>query len=312
MAAASVAIETEALTRCFGAIAAVDGVSLAVPAGVVFGLLGPNGAGKTTMIRLLLGLLRADAGRAQVLGYDVSQAGDAVRRRCGALLEHPGLYERLSALDNLDFYARVWRVPVADRGARIRELLSGAGLWDRRGERVAGWSRGMKQQLAIARALLHRPDIVFLDEPTAGLDPIATVMLRETIAALAARAGVTVFLTTHNLAEAEKVCERIAIIRQGRVVAAGDPDELRALRSGSQVRIAGRGFTPEVLAFVRRLPVVASATVSDGQLVVDLGAAGDASRVVACLAEAGAVIEEVRRARASLEDVFMELMKDPP
>ncbi|HYT04274.1 MAG TPA: ABC transporter ATP-binding protein [Gemmatimonadales bacterium] len=311
MAEAPVAIETEALTRHFGTLRALDGVSLVVPAGSVFGLLGPNGAGKTTMIRVLLGLLSADAGHAHVLGCDVAHAGDAVRRRCGALLEHSGLYERLSAVDNLEFYGRAWRLPRAEREARIRELLSRGGLWERRSERVSRWSRGMRQQLAIARALLPRPELVFLDEPTAGLDPLATVALRETIAALAARDGVTVFLTTHNLAEAERVCQRIAIIRQGRLLATGAPDDLRALRTGGQVRVAGRGFTPELLATIRRLPAVAAAALRDGQLVVDLTDPTETPRLVAQLAQGGAAIEEVHQGRATLEEVFIELMKEP-
>jgi len=311
MASTRLAINVEGLSRTFGSVRALEQVSLAVPSGIVFGLLGPNGAGKTTMIRLLLGLLAPDAGRATVLGYDVTREGDAVRRRCGALLEHPGLYERLSAADNLEFYARAWALSAAARRARIHELLSGVGLWDRRGERVAGWSRGMKQQLAIARAMLHRPELLFLDEPTAGLDALATVALRETVAALVRREGVTVFLTTHMLTEAERICQQVGIIRQANVIVSGTPDELRARGPGRGIRVAGRGFTPELLEMVRRIPSVTSATVKDGQLFVDLVDPAATPDLVARLTAGGALIEELQKDRASLEQVFIELMKDP-
>jgi ABC-2 type transport system ATP-binding protein len=174
----AIAIQTESLGRDFGAVRALDGLSLQVPAGIIFGFLGPNGAGKTTCIRLLLGLLEPSSGRAQVLGYDTrSQAGE-IRRRTGALLENPGVYERLSAEDNLELYGRIWRLPAAERRSRTKELLSHLKLWERRREAVSTWSRGMIQKLAIARALLHRPQLIFLDEPTAGLDAIAADTLR--------------------------------------------------------------------------------------------------------------------------------------
>ena len=174
-----VAIRTVGLSRRFGAVCALEGLSVDIPSGIIFGFLGPNGSGKTTTIRLLLGLLDPSAGRAEVFGYDTRTHGDAIRERCGALLEHCGLYERLSAEENLELYGRFWRMSRGSRRARVKELLTCFELWERRREIVAGWSRGMKQKLAIARALLHRPSLIFLDEPTAGLDPIAAVSLRD-------------------------------------------------------------------------------------------------------------------------------------
>ena len=164
----NIAIQCEDLTRDFATVRAVDRLALQVPAGIVFGFLGPNGSGKTTTIRLLLGLLEPTVGRAAVLGFDTRTQGAEVRARAGALLEHPGLYERLSAADNLEFYGRVWRLPPAERQARRKELLRHFDLWDRRHEVVGTWSRGMKQKLAVARTMLHRPPLIFLDEPTAG------------------------------------------------------------------------------------------------------------------------------------------------
>jgi ABC-2 type transport system ATP-binding protein len=184
-----IAIHTDDLTRDFKTVRAVDALSLDVPPGILFGFLGPNGSGKTTTIRLLLGLLEPTAGKAEVLGFDTRTRADDIRARVGALLEHPGLYERLSAEDNLEFYGRAWRLPASERGARIKELLSNVGLWERRKEPVGTWSRGMKQKLAVARALLHRPPLIFLDEPTAGLDPVAAAELRQDLAQFGGAAG---------------------------------------------------------------------------------------------------------------------------
>jgi ABC-2 type transport system ATP-binding protein len=310
MGVSEIAIHIQALTRDFGAARAVDGLSLEVPAGIVFGFLGPNGSGKTTTIRLLLGLLEPTQGRAEVLGFDTRTQADAIRQTAGALLEHSGLYERLTAEDNLEFYGRVWRLPAAERRARIQELLIHLGLWDRRKEIVKGWSRGMKQKLAVARALLHRPTLLFLDEPTAGLDPVAAAALREDLATLAAREGVTVFLTTHNLAEAEKLCARVAVIRQGRLLVVGHPDELRTRRGAAQLEIVGRGFDESVLAALRTRPEVAAVETRNGRLSIDLHGEVDTAPLIGLLVSAGAQIEEVRKGKASLEDVFLMLVAE--
>ena len=305
-----VAIRTEALTRDFDALRAVDGLSLEVPAGTVFGFLGPNGAGKTTTIRLLLGLLEPTAGRAEVLGFDTRTEADEVRLRSGALLEHTGLYERLSAEDNLEFYGRAWRLPTPERRARIKELLAHLGLWERRKERVGTWSHGMKRKLAVARTLLHRPAIVFMDEPTAGLDPVAAAALREDIATLASQEGVTVFLTTHNLAEAEKLCEQVGVIRQGKLVAVGRPDDLRAGAGTPSVEVTGSGFTDELLQRLQMQPEVASAEVQNGRLVIGLRGEAQVGPLVSLIVEAGAQVEEVRKGSTSLEEVFLTLMEE--
>ena len=182
---ADAAIRIENVTRDFGQVRAVDGLSLEVPPGIVFGFLGPNGSGKTTTINLLLGLLEPTAGQIEVLGFNTRTQAEEIRSRTGALLEHSGLYEQMSAEDNLEFYGRVWQIPAPERRARIEELLTGMGVWERRKERVVTWSRGMKQKLAMARALIHQPPLVFLDEPTAGLDVLAATALREDLATLA-------------------------------------------------------------------------------------------------------------------------------
>jgi ABC-2 type transport system ATP-binding protein len=308
------AIRMEELTRDFatdaGPIRAVDHLSLEVPAGIICGFLGPNGAGKTTTLRLLLGLLEPASGRAEVLGFDTRTQADQVRTNCGALLENSGLYEQLSAEDNLEFYGRVWHLPKAERQARIKELLSHIGLWERRNEPVGKWSRGMKQKLALARTLLHRPRLVLLDEPTAGLDVQAAVEVRQDLAGLAAREGVTVFLTTHNMAEAEKLCSQVAVIRQGGLVALGHPDELRVRAGGPRVEIFGRGFNERMLALLRARPEIAAAEARNGHLIIDLRQESATAPLVSLLVGGGAEVEEVRRGKASLEEVFLTLMEE--
>ncbi len=308
------AIVTQGLTRDFAApegktVRAVAGLDLSVPAGIVFGFLGPNGSGKTTTIRLLLGLLEPTAGQARVLGHDVRAGSAQVRASAGALLEHHGLYERLSAEDNLDFYGRIWRMPARQRRARIEELLRHLGLWERRGERAGNWSRGMKQKLAVARALLHRPPLIFLDEPTAGLDPVAAAALRDDLAGLAVSDGATVFLTTHNLAEAQRLCSLVGVIREGRLLAVGHPDELRVRAGGPRAEIVGRGFTDDLIAALQRRPDVAAVTVENGHLTIDLCGDAPLAPIVRATVEAGADVEEVRRGTATLEEAFLALVE---
>jgi ABC-2 type transport system ATP-binding protein len=304
------AVRMENLRREFGPVKALDGISLEVPAGIIYGFLGPNGAGKTTTINVLLGLLEPTEGQAEVLGFNTSTQGDEVRARTGALLEHTGLYEQLSAEDNLEFYGRVWRMPAAERRARIEELLSHMGVWERRKDRVGKWSKGMKKKLALARAMLHRPELIFLDEPTAGLDVVAAATVRDDLAALAAREGVTVFLTTHNMAEAERLCGQVAVIREGRLVAVGAPDELRARSGGPRVEIFGRGFNDRALEMLRARPEVAAAEVENRHLLIDLGTEMDVAPLITLLVSAGVQVEEVRRGKASLEEVFLTLMEE--
>lgn len=302
------AIRTQYLTRDFGPVRAVNHLDLEVPSGTVFGFLGPNGSGKTTTIRLLLGLLEPTEGRAEVLGLDTRTQAEKIRAGCGALLEYSGLYERLSAEDNLEFYGRVWRMSAAERKDRIKELLTTMGLYERRKEIVLEWSRGMKQKLAIARAMLHRPALIFLDEPTASLDPLAAVALREDLAALAGREGVTIFLTTHNLSEAEKLCQQVGVIRQGKLLAVGPLDKLQAQAGGSRVEILGRGFGPELLEQVRGRPEVRSLHAQNGNLSIELSGPVEVAPLVRLLITGGAEVEEVRKDKANLEEMFLTLI----
>ncbi len=310
MAIPEFVIHTENLRRTFGPIAAVDGLSLDVPAGIVFGFLGPNGAGKTTTIHLLLGLLEPTQGRAQVWGFDTRTHANDIRQRCGALLEHSGLYERLSAEDNLELYGRINGLPAPERKARAKELLTHLELWDRRKEKVSAWSRGMKQKLAIARVLFHRPSLVFLDEPTAGLDPVAAAALHEDLTRLVDREGVTIFLNTHNLAEAEKLCSQVGVIRKGKLLALGHPKELSLRRGGQQVEIAGRDFNAQTLAFLQARPEVQRVDLQGDRLKVDLRGESRVGPLITLIVQSGAEVEDISRAGASLEDLFLTLVRE--
>jgi ABC-2 type transport system ATP-binding protein len=304
-------IHIENLTRDFESVRAVDNISIDIPAGIVFGFLGPNGSGKTTTIRLLLGLLEPTQGQATVLGFDTRTQGDEIRTRTGSLLEHSGLYERLSAEENLEYFGRIYRLSQADRQARIKELLTNLELWDRRKEPLREWSRGMKQKIAVARAMLHHPQLIFLDEPTAGFDPIAAAALRDDLAALVAREGITVFLTTHNLAEAEKLCTEVGVIREGQLLAVGSPDQLRARAGGPQAEIIGHGFTAELVAQLRSRSEVANIAQHNDHLTIDLKPGiTDIAPLISNLVGGGAQIEEVRKGTASLEEAFLTLMKE--
>ncbi|HEX9109250.1 MAG TPA: ABC transporter ATP-binding protein, partial [Longimicrobiales bacterium] len=224
-AADGVALWMSGLSCRFGDLLAVDGLTLQVGAGEVFGLLGHNGAGKTTTIRLLTGLLAASAGSAGVLGHSPATAGAEIRGRTGVLTETPSLEERLTAEENLTYYGRMYGVAAAALRSRVPELLADFGLEERARDRVGTYSKGMKQRLALARALLHDPELLFLDEPTSALDPVASRQVHERVEALRRRSR-TIVLCTHNLVEAQRLCHRVAVLRQGRLLALGTPAEL--------------------------------------------------------------------------------------
>lgn len=309
----TLAIRTERLTRRFGKTTALDSVSLEIPQGIVYGLLGPNGAGKTTMIRLLLGLIEPSDGTAEVLGYGTVDKAGRVRSLCGTLLEHTGVYERLTVRDNLEYAGRIWRLPAGERRSRIDALLAEFGLSERQHEQAGKLSKGMKQKLAIARAILHRPRLVFLDEPTSALDAVAAAALRKDIASLAREEGVSVFLTTHNLAEAEKLCARVGVIRSGRLIYDGTPDALRSGGSRSRIEIAAEGLGERLLRELETaVPGIQAIERRNGRLMIEGSPAVRSAAVVRFLVERGAEVEEVVKVQASLEEAFLELLKDEP
>ena len=216
----------------------------------------------------------------------------------------------MTAEDNLDLYGRINRMSAPDRRTRIKELLTHLDLWDRRKELVGKWSRGMKQKLAVARSLIHRPPLVFLDEPTAGFDPQAAAALHKDLLSLVEREGVTVFLNTHNLVEAEKLCARVGVIRQGKLLTVGSPDELRGSKDATQAEIMGKGFTDQILAQLRARPEVASTELQNGHLLIELRQGNEIGPLVNLIVAVGGQIEEIRRGKASLEEVFLTLMEE--
>ena len=245
-------------------VEAVAGVSFEVERGELFGLLGPNGAGKTTTIKMLITLLLPTSGSARVLDFDVVQQANEVRKRIGYVFGGDrGLYERLPGLDNLRYFAELYGVPPREQKARIGQVLEVVGLTGREKERVEGYSRGMRQRLHIARGLLHDPDVVFLDEPTIGVDPVGARDLRTTIASLT-QAGKTVLLTTHYMFEADSLCDRIAVINGGRIVAEGTPRALKEVVSDrTVVEIEVFGASEERLDSLRAVEGVASLSIEE-------------------------------------------------
>ncbi len=311
------AIAARGLGKRFGAKRAVSGLDLEVAPGEVFGLLGPNGAGKTTTLRMLAGMLRPDEGTASVAGFDVVAGSREVRTRVGLLTEQPGLYDRLTAEENLAFFAQLYGVPRAEGERRIRRLLGLLGLWDSRDSRAGGLSKGMRQKVAIARALIHEPDVIFLDEPTSGLDPEAARTVRESIAELA-QSGRTLVLCTHNLYEAERLCRSLAVLRPGpgneggRLVAAADLERLRQGRGGVAIALAGEAAP--LAAAARAVAGVTSAEADGRRLEVSFAAAGGAPspvpEIVAALVAAGARVEFVVPRAVALEDAYLALVAE--
>lgn len=304
------AIQTDKLTYDFGSLRAVDNLTIEVSAGTIYGFLGPNGAGKTTTINLLLGLLVPTIGNASVLGFDVRKQGDMIRGNVGALLEYTGLYEQLNAVDNLRFYGKIWKIAPIELDNRIKELLIHMRLWDRRTEKVVKWSKGMKQQLALARSLLHHPRLLFLDEPTAGLDVMAAAAIHTDLLSITEKEGMTIFLTTHNLAEAEKLCQDVAFINQGKLLAIGKPDELIRQSAIPGIEIISNKITSEGLDLLRNQPEISSVDIHDNIINLKLRKDIDTTKLIGLLVSHGIQIEEVYRKRVSLEEVLIKLVEE--
>ena len=299
-------IVAKGLTKRFGDVLAVDNLDMDVRPGEIFGFLGPNGAGKTTTIRMLSALISPTSGKAKVAGYEVGREDNAIRRNAGILTESPGLYDRLSAERNLSFFAELH--DVEDVAGQVERYLRLLGLWDRRGDVAATFSKGMRQKLAIARAMLHEPKVLFLDEPTAGLDPEMARLVREFIGELKDK-GRTIFLCTHNLDEADRLCDRIAVVNT-RLLALDTPEALRAKLYDRVVVIHLSAASPEYEKVVSEQPFVRSVEIKENKLVVGLD---DPDRnnpeLIRALVDAGANIQFVGELRRSLEEIYLRLVK---
>jgi ABC-2 type transport system ATP-binding protein len=302
-------IKTRKLTRHFNGRVAVEDLNLEVHAGEVFGLLGPNGAGKTTTVRMLTTLLSPTAGQATVAGFTVGEQDVEIRRRVGILTEAPGLYERLPVQFNLEVFARLYEVPEGEIAGRVERLLRLLGLWERRRDAAGTLSKGMKQKLSIARATLHKPQILFLDEPTAALDPEAARLVRDFIAELR-QEGRTIFLCTHNLDEADRLCDRIGVLRQ-HLIQVDTPGNLRRSLYGRSVQVQLREVLPEHEQLVRELSFVKDVRSEGQKLWIQMDDPEEMNpRLVQRLVEAGAEVQFVREEEHSLEQVYLDLIQD--
>ena len=306
-AAPGVAISVQGLTKRFGDFTAVNGVSFDVTAGEIFGFLGPNGSGKTTTIRMLCGTIAPSAGGARVLGLDVAAQAEAVRARIGYMSQKFALFEDLTVDENLRFYGGIYGLDGARFAARRAHILKMADLIGRENELTANLSVGWKQRLALGCATIHEPELVFLDEPTSGVDPLARKDFWELLYELAA-SGVTLFVTTHYMDEASN-CSRLAFIYRGDIVAIGTPDEIRTKEMHDRIFEVEVGDTEAVLVALENDPDVREAYLSGALLHVNMGESEGSARLLdGALARAGASGARARRVEPSIEDVFVHLV----
>lgn len=298
------------LTKVFERTIAVDHISFRVKRGEVFSLLGPNGAGKTTTARMLCGLLRPTEGTATVAGYDIINETNKVRQIAGFLPEVHGLYERLSAYENLDFYGQLYNVSQNVRRAKIRELLELVGLWERRNEKIGTFSRGMKQKIAIARSLVHDPEILFLDEPTSGLDPSMSRKVRDLLMELCKKQRRTAFICTHRLAEAEELSSRVVIINRGRTVTVGETESIRKkLWKYRRFKLSLVRLTTKVSKILNEIPDILSIETEDNDVFFEVENPTEANPVIAsAVVRAGGQIIAFEEVRRSLEEIYLKIM----
>jgi ABC-2 type transport system ATP-binding protein len=303
-------IRIEGLSKNFGSVTAVYGVNLEIKDGEIFGLLGPNGAGKTTTMRMLSCLIKPTSGMAWIDDKEVGTGDETVdiRKDVGFLPEFHGLYENLSIYRNLDFYAQLYDVPPGSREAKIKEGLRLVGLWERRDQSVGAMSKGMKQKIAIVRALVHDPKYLFLDEPTASLDPEASKIVRDFIAELR-KEGRTILINTHNLAEAERLCDRVGILKT-RILAVDSPSNLERHHFKRRVEVRAQGVTGDILNGLKELPFVKDLTVEGKSIIIDMENPEENNpRIAEFLVKSGAKLQFMSEVKHSLEDVYLKLIK---
>ena len=288
-------------------------ISFKVEQGDIFGYLGPNGAGKTTTIRVILGLFPTDSGQVSILGNDISH--DYVREKVGFVLETDGLYDNITAYENLDYYCQIYGMTSIVKSKRIDEMLELVDLSDRAEDKVSSYSKGMRQKLALARAMVHEPDLLILDEPTAAVDPTGQIEVRQIILNLAHR-GKTIFLSSHNLDETQRVCNRIALIDHGEIKLYGKLDELRKEKGEREIAIDTGAATPEETSLldklvpqIEALPYVTSCRREAQRLYLQLDGWKDISEIVAMISSENIVVEEATKSETSLEEIYAEVVK---
>lgn len=308
-------VKAVGLSKRFGPIAAVNDLSFNVDAGEIFGILGPNGSGKTTTIRMLSCLISPTEGQASVGGFDIRKDPMRVREAVGVLTENPSLYERLNAYENMEFFAKAYGISDNDtRASRIKEVLEFFELWERRSDRVGTCSKGMKQKLAIARAIVHRPEVLFLDEPTSGLDPKASKDIRDLMERLSRQEKHTVLLCTHNLEDAEKLCSHVMIIDKGRMAVMGTTEELRRRIAGQpRLEIRLREIPDRITKAVERAEGVkrVEADKDSDRLLIELdNVEAQTPYLVRSIVEEGGLIMSVGLLEPSLEEAYLKLVRE--
>jgi ABC-2 type transport system ATP-binding protein len=303
-------ITIENLTKKFGEVTAVEGLTFSVEEGEVFGFLGPNGAGKTTTIRMLCCLISKTSEEAAIDNYDISKSVDSlqIRRMIGLVPDNVGLYEDLTAFENLDFYGKLYEVPEGRRRENIERFLKMLDLWDRKDARAGSFSKGMKQKLALARALVHEPKILFMDEPTANLDPESAKTVRDFILELK-KQGRTIFLNTHNLDEAQRVCDRIGIIKT-KLLTIGTPEQLRESLSKPKTEIRLAQVTEALVSALRKI-IPNQMEVSDNKLIIDVTDPDKENpAIIAAITSSGGQVREVTQVVPTLEDVYLQIVRE--
>ena len=300
-------IRLEGVSKQLGKREILRDVSFTVKQGDIFGYLGPNGAGKTTTIRILLGLLRPTSGKATILGEDVSR--DEARRKVGFVLESDGLYDNKTAEENLWYYARIYGM--AKPAERIDRILNLVELWDRAKDKVGTYSKGMRQRLALARAMTHNPELLVLDEPTAGVDPSGQIEVREVILNMAHKEGRTIFLSSHNLDEVQRICNRIALIDRGEIKLYGELEQLQREMSGNEVEIETTEAIAEPLfSELKSLSHLGLRERKDKTLTFVLQEGIRVPDIVSLLVKRGVEVEEVSKKEASLEEIYSAILKE--
>ncbi len=300
-------ISLEHVFKRIGAREILTDVTLAVKRGDIFGFLGPNGAGKTTSIRIMLGLFAATSGKATVLGRDSRE--DRIREKVGFVLEADGLYENISAYDNLAYYARIYEISQPQES--IEKAVKLVGLADRIQDKAGTYSKGMRQRLALARAILHNPELLILDEPTAGVDPTGQIEIRQIMLDMVHREGKTIMLSSHNLDEVQRICNRIALIHRGRIRLYGELEKLQREMSHGEVIIETGEPVPELeILELKRLAEVNIQSQKDKVLTLAVGKDLDISSIVTLLAARGVKIEQVKKQEATLEEIYTTILKE--
>jgi ABC-2 type transport system ATP-binding protein len=303
-------IEVKNLTKKFGEFTAVDGLTFHVAEGEVFGLLGPNGAGKTTTIRMLCCLISKTSGDAQIAGYPIGNGADslAIRKSIGLVPDNIGLYEELSAYENLDYYGKLYECPAGERKEKIEYFLKMMALWEKKDQPISDFSKGMKQKVAIARALIHDPKLLFFDEPTANLDPESARVVRDLILKLK-KDGKTIFVNTHNLDEAQRICDRIGILKT-KLLAVSTPEELEMTVWGSRTVIQVEEINDQILAAVRNLNPK-DLNVEENRIILALAdPQKENPDFVQAVVAAGGRIQYVTQLNPGLEETYLKVIKE--